>query len=65
MVISRNERSERVLDVCFDEYSVIVDLMDGRIISAPLARHPRLLNAKPEQRSLWEKMRRRLWHPLA
>lgn len=46
---------ERVLDVRFDEHSLIVDLMDGRTISAPLAWYPRLLNATTDQRGHWEK----------
>lgn len=46
---------ERVLDVRFDEHSLIVDLMDGRTISAPLAWYPRLLRATPEQRGRWER----------
>ena len=46
---------ERVLDVRFDEASLIVDLMDGRTISAPLAWYPRLLHARPAQRAHWEK----------
>jgi hypothetical protein len=45
---------ERVLDVRCDEHSLIVDLMDGRTISAPLAWYPRLLHATPEQRVQWE-----------
>ena len=28
--------------------------MDGRTISAPLAWYPRMLHAKPEQRTVWE-----------
>jgi len=46
---------ERVLDVRCDEHSLIVDLMDGRTISAPLAWYPRLLHASPEQRAHWER----------
>lgn len=45
---------ERVLDVRCDEHSLIVDLMDGRTISVPLAWYPRLLKATVEQRSHWE-----------
>ncbi len=45
---------ERVLDVCCNEHSLIVDLMDGRTISVPLAWYPRLLHASPEQRAKWE-----------
>ncbi|MBA3897045.1 MAG: DUF2442 domain-containing protein [Sphingomonadaceae bacterium] len=46
---------KRVLDVRCDAHSLIVDLMDGRTISAPLAWYPRLLNATPDQRGHWEK----------
>jgi hypothetical protein len=45
---------ERVLDVRCDDSSLIVDLMDGRTISAPLAWYPRLLHATKEARSKWE-----------
>lgn len=45
---------ERVSDVRFDDHSLIVDLMDGRTISVPLAYYPRLLHAAPEQRAVWE-----------
>ncbi|HNJ48753.1 MAG TPA: DUF2442 domain-containing protein [Novosphingobium sp.] len=46
---------ERVLDVRCNDHSLIVDLMDGRTISVPLAWYPRLLHATPEQRAKWEK----------
>ncbi len=55
MNISARVTDERVLDVRFDEASLIVDLMDGRTISAPLAWYPRLLKATPDQRRNWEK----------
>ncbi len=55
MNISAKVTDERVLDVRFDEHSLIVDLMDGRTISAPLAWYPRLANATHEQRAHWEK----------
>lgn len=42
---------ERVLQVTCTADSVVVDLFDGRTISAPLAWYPRLLHATPEQRS--------------
>jgi hypothetical protein len=45
---------ERVSDVRFDDYSIIVDLMDGRTICVPLAYYPRLLKATPKQRAVWE-----------
>lgn len=55
MNISTKVTDERVLDVRFDAHSLIVDLMDGRSISAPLAWYPRLANASVEQRTHWEK----------
>lgn len=55
MNISAKVSDERVLDVRFDAHSLIVDLMDGRTISAPLAWYPRLSNASAEQRAHWEK----------
>lgn len=45
---------ERVLDARCDAHSLIVDLMDGRTISVPLAWYPRLLHASAEQRAYWE-----------
>jgi hypothetical protein len=43
-----------VRDVRFDVESLIVDLMDGRTISVPLAWYPRLFRATTEQRAQWE-----------
>ena len=54
MNISVKVADERVLDVRFDANSLIVDLMDGRTISAPLAWYPRLADATPEARVNWE-----------
>ncbi|HKX80051.1 MAG TPA: DUF2442 domain-containing protein [Novosphingobium sp.] len=45
---------ERVLDVHFDEHSLMVDLLAERTISAPLAWYPRLLCATAEDRATWE-----------
>ena len=53
MAISEPRVGERVKDVRFSEDSIIVDLIDGRTISAPLAWYPRLLHATPEQRDNW------------
>lgn len=53
MNISAKVTDERVLDVRFDEASLIVDLMDGRTISAPLAWYPRLFDATAAQRQNW------------
>ena len=55
MNISAKVTDERVLEVRFDDHSLIVDLMDGRTISAPLTWYPRLLNATADQRTQWEK----------
>lgn len=40
--------------VWFDEDNIWVLLTDGRQIGVPLAYYPRLLNATPEQRSVFE-----------
>lgn len=55
MDISKKQSSERVFDVRFDDHRLIVDLMDGRTISVPLAWYPRVAGATPEQRAHWEK----------
>jgi hypothetical protein len=55
MNFSAKVTDERVLDVRFDEHNLIVDLMDGRTISVPVAWYPRLLKATMEQRLNWEK----------
>lgn len=55
MNISARVTDERVLDVRFDDASLIVDLMDGRTIAAPLAWYPRLDRASAEERARWEK----------
>jgi hypothetical protein len=54
MNISVRITDERVADVRCDSDSLIVDLMDGRTISVPLAWYPRLLKASPAQRAHWE-----------
>jgi uncharacterized protein (DUF433 family) len=46
--------NERIRHVSFDEDRIIIELLDGRAIAAPLAWFPRLLHAKPEQRNHWE-----------
>jgi len=43
----------RAEDVRVTNDSLIVDLSDGRTISAPLEWFPRLLHATPEERSNW------------
>ena len=54
MNISARVTDERVADVRFDTDSLIVDLMDGRTISVPLAWYPRLSHATPAERAVWE-----------
>ena len=44
----------RVEAVYFTRDSLVVDLMDGRTISAPLSWYPSLLKATPKQRARWE-----------
>ena len=44
---------ERVSDVSFTDDSLVVDLMDGRTISVPLAWYPKLFNATKKQRKNW------------
>ena len=44
----------RVRTVGFNDDEIIVSLMDGRTITAPLVWYPRLLQATPVQRGLWE-----------
>jgi hypothetical protein len=54
MNISARITDERVADVRCNADSLIVDLMDGRTISVPLAWYPRLANASPADRAIWE-----------
>jgi hypothetical protein len=54
MATSTRIADERVAGVAFDADRLIVDLMDGRTISVPLAWYPRLHAATPDQRARWE-----------
>jgi hypothetical protein len=45
---------ERVAGVEVSDDSLTVALMDGRVISVPLAWYPRLLNATAAQRQHWQ-----------
>ena len=51
---ARIEADARVAGARFANDSLVVDLADGRTISAPLAWFPRLLNASEAQRSNWQ-----------
>lgn len=44
----------RVEAVYFTRDSIVVDLRDGRTISAPLSWYPKLLKATSKQKSNWE-----------
>lgn len=54
MSISELKPGEKVKDVRSADDLLIVDLIDGRTISVPLAWYPRLLHATPEQRNNWQ-----------
>lgn len=54
MGILADTADERVAEIRFDDHRLIVDLMDGRTISVPLAWYPRLFDATAAQRALWE-----------
>jgi len=54
MTTSELKAGARVRDARSTEDSLVVDLLDGRTISVPLAWFPRLLHATPEQRAHWE-----------
>jgi hypothetical protein len=50
MRISAKVAEQRIDRITFDERTMSVALMDGRVITLPLEWYPRLLNATPEQR---------------
>lgn len=50
--VLRND--SRVEAVYFTRYAIVVDLVDGRTISAPLTWYPRLMKATHKQRSHWD-----------
>ena len=53
MTASIDRAGERVKDVRCTEDRLVVDLIDGRTISVPIAWYPRLLGATSEQRANW------------
>src|SRR5438093_5472443 len=53
LITSEGRPGERVRNVRVTEEMLMVDLVDGRTISVPLAWYPRLLSATPEQRTHW------------
>lgn len=49
-----NSSDERIKNVEFSDDAIVVSLMDGRVISVPLAWYPSLSNASKEQLNNWE-----------
>jgi hypothetical protein len=54
MSSSKPKADQRVVSVSFSADSLSVTLMDGRVISVPLAWYPRLLHATSEQLQRWK-----------
>jgi len=44
----------RAIEIVFTDHELTVQLMDGRVVSTPLAWFPRLLHANALQRANWE-----------
>ena len=53
MSTSERRPGEKVRGVRFELNMLVVDLVDGRTISTPLAWYPRLMNASREQLDNW------------
>jgi hypothetical protein len=51
--LSVSVQEPRAQGVTVTDDSVVVDLKDGRTVSAPLAWYPRLLHGTPEERDNW------------
>ena len=47
-------QAARAQNVAVSDDALIVDLTDGRTLSAPLAWYPRLLHATPLERNQWQ-----------
>ncbi|MFY0665519.1 MAG: DUF2442 domain-containing protein [Natronospirillum sp.] len=48
------ELHPQAVSVSFTEVAIVVDLADGRTVSAPLLWFPRLSSASPQQLENWE-----------
>jgi hypothetical protein len=55
MTISAPKLGERAAGVRFDDDTMGVGLADGRTITVPLTWYPRLLDASPQQRRIWQR----------
>lgn len=53
MTTSILETLARAANASFSDDDLIVSLVDGRVLSVPLAWFPRLFHATPEQRADW------------
>lgn len=53
MTTSTLETLARAANASFSDDDLIVSLVDGRVLSVPLAWFPRLFHATPEQRADW------------
>jgi hypothetical protein len=51
---SQPKAGDRIVDVRFDEDRLIVDFVDGRTLSVPLAWYPALLHGSVDHRAHWE-----------
>jgi len=58
-----NETTDHPTAVTFHKDQVQVTLADGRVLSTPLARHPWLAAATPEQRNHYELGYVSIWWP--
>lgn len=54
MLKSKNDFLERPIAVEFNESEIIVTLASGQVIRNPLSWHPRLMEARAEQRAHYE-----------
>jgi hypothetical protein len=51
--LATEPREPKAQSLAITEDSVVVDLLDGRTISVPLAWYPRLLHGTPKERNRW------------
>ncbi len=54
MTTSSSEAKDKIAGISFQSDTLSAELMDGRVITVPLAWYPRLANASPAQRNNWE-----------
>jgi len=54
MTVSEAHPDPRAHHVQIEQDELVVEFVDGRRVSVPLAWFPRLLHATPEQRQKWE-----------